>query len=129
MPGSSVTWPGAESWPWAAGEARPSSLASLGVTAWMPGPCASLGMSSVQPGLIRLAMVSLDPSGWTRSLFSSKISRYRRPSPRWLLAISHSDSWNRPTGGLTRYILSELGAACACGTWAAVSPLTAGSRG
>src|SRR5690242_7678839 len=88
----------------------------------MPGPCASLGISSVQPGLIRLAMVSLDPSGWTRSLFSSKISRYRRPSPRWLLAISHSDSWNRPVGGLTMYILSELGAACACGTWAAVRP-------
>ena len=38
------------------------------------------------------------------------------------MAISHSDSWNRPTGGLTRYALSELGAACACGTWAAVSP-------
>ena len=40
-------------------------------------------------------------------------------------AISHSDSWNRPTGGLTRYILSELGAAWACGTWAAVRPVPA----
>jgi hypothetical protein len=55
--------------------ARPSSPASLGVIASMPGPCASLGISSCQPGLIRLAMVSLEPSGWTRSLFSSKISR------------------------------------------------------
>jgi hypothetical protein len=40
------------------------------------------------------------------------------------LAISHSDSWNRPTGGLTVYILSEFGAWwCDCGAWAAVSPV------
>jgi len=56
-------------------ESRPSSLASFGVTASMPGPWASFGISSTQPGLIRLAIVSLVPSGWTRPLFSSKISR------------------------------------------------------
>jgi hypothetical protein len=53
----------------------PSSPASLGVTASIPGPWASFGISSSQPGLIRLAIVSLEPSGWTRSWFSSKISR------------------------------------------------------
>ena len=98
----------------------PSSSASSGVTASMPGPWASLGINSTQPGRIRLAIVSLAPSGWTRSLFSSKISRYRRPSSRWFCAISHSDSWNRPTGGLTRYTLSEFGA-CATGGRAANS--------
>ena len=66
-----------------------------------PGPWASRGMSSTQPGRIRLAMVSREPSGWTRFLFSSKISRYRRPSPRYFCAISHKLSWNRPTGGFT----------------------------
>ena len=41
------------------------------VTTSMPGPLASRGMCSTQPGRIRLAMVSLLPSGWTRSRFSS----------------------------------------------------------
>ena len=58
-------------------------------------------MRSTQPGRMRLAIVSMDPSGCGRSLFSSKISRYRLPSPRWFSAISHRLSWNRPTGGLT----------------------------
>ena len=44
---------------------------------------------------------SREPSGWIRSLFSSKISRYRRPSPRYFCAISHRLSWNRPAGGFT----------------------------
>ena len=71
------------------------------VTTSMPGPWASWGIRSTQPGRIRLAMVSLDPSGWIRPAFSSKISRYRRPSPRWFCAISHRLSWNRPAGGCT----------------------------
>ena len=33
------------------------------------------GISSIQPGRIRLAIVSLVPSGWIRPWFSSKISR------------------------------------------------------
>ena len=37
----------------------------------IPGPCASAGSCSTQPGRIRLAMVSFDPSGWTRPEFSS----------------------------------------------------------
>ena len=54
----------------------------LALTSSMPGPWASCGMRSTQPGRIRLAIVSVEPSGCGRSLFRSKISRYRLPSPR-----------------------------------------------
>ena len=67
-------------WPWSLDTVRTSDPWS---PAWwcpsaitsMPGPCASAGMCSTQPGRIRLEMVSMEPSGWTRSLFISKISR------------------------------------------------------
>ena len=58
-------------------------------------------------------MVRREPSGWTRPEFRSKISRYRRPSPRYFCAISHRLSWNRPTGGFTTYSFP------AGGEWAA----------
>ena len=89
--------PGPLAGPGAAGVTRlsPAGMASR------PGPWASRGMCSTQPGRIRLAMVSREPSGWIRPEFSSKISRYRRPSPRYFCAISHKLSWNRPTGGFT----------------------------
>ncbi len=71
------------------------------VTTSIPGPRASRGIRSTQPGRIRLAVVSLVPSGWICPAFSAKISRYRRPSPRNFCAISHKLSWNRPAGGCT----------------------------
>lgn len=52
-------------------------------------------------GPVRLAIVSFDPSGWSRSSSSSKISLHLRPSPRCCWAISHSDSGYLPCGGAT----------------------------
>ena len=63
-------------------------------------------------------MVRREPSGCTRPEFRSKISRYRRPSPRYFCAISHKLSWNRPTGGFTTYSFP------ACGAWATCGGLT-----
>ena len=69
-------------------------------------------------------MVRREPSGCTRSLFRSKISRYRRPSPRYFCAISHRLSWNRPTGGFTTYSFPACGESAACGGLASPGGLT-----
>ena len=64
---------------------------------------ASAGSRSVQPGLMKSASRSREPSGWVRPVFRSRISVYRSGSPRWRSARSQrvSPRWTVIDGRAT----------------------------
>ncbi len=73
------------------------------------------------PARIRLGLVSRPPSGWGRSWLSSKISRHRALSPRWVRARPNRVS---PSLTVTTSTATDVGATAGSGAGAAGAATT-----